>query len=204
MSPRYFISGIGTNIGKTFVATVLTEALQADYWKPIQSGTIEGFDSKTVRDLVSNTKSCVHNEIYCLKEPLSPHAAADLEGITIELSKIEIPKTDNTLLIEGAGGLLVPLNSSDYVIDLATHCDAEIILVIGDYLGCINHTLLSFAYLKQTKSKVKGIILNGHFTNYTRNAILHENCWSLLAELPELNTINSSTVSDLAKTITPF
>lgn len=204
MSKRYFITGIGTNVGKTVVSAVLTEALQADYWKPIQSGTSEGYDSRTVKSLVKNPVSCFHKEVYALKEPLSPHAAADMEGITIELNKLEVPATPRTLLIEGAGGLLVPLNNKDYVIDLARHCSAEVILVISNYLGCINHSLLSLAYLKQTQTRVKGIVLNGSFTNYTRDAILKANEWPVLAEFPELADVNTFNISELAKTVRVF
>ncbi len=204
MSKRYFITGIGTNVGKTIVSAILTEALQADYWKPIQSGTIEGYDLDTVKNLVQNTRSTFFKESYTLKEPLSPHAAAGLEGVEIDMNKIKVPTTSNTLLIEGAGGLLVPINTMQYVADLANHCQAEIILVISNYLGCINHSLLSIEYLKQKRYPVKGIILNGTFTNYTKNPIVAASPWKVLAEIPDLSNLTKDTVHTISKTIIPF
>jgi dethiobiotin synthetase len=204
MSKRYFITGIGTDVGKTIVSAILTEALQADYWKPIQSGTNDGYDSDTVKNLVQNTHSTFFKESYALKEPLSPHAAAGLEGVEIDMNEISVPVTSNTLLIEGAGGLLVPVNDTHYVSDLALHCQAEIILVISNYLGCINHSLLSIEYLKQKKYPVKGIILNGEFTNYTKSPIVKASPWKILAEIPSLNDLTKETIHHISKTITPF
>ena len=106
---NYFITGIGTNVGKTIVSAILTEALNADYWKPIQSGTNEGLDSMTIKELISNTKTNIHPESYLLTEPLSPHMAAKIDGVTIELEHIQLPvklsevEADNDLIIEGAG-----------------------------------------------------------------------------------------------------
>lgn len=166
-----FITGIGTNVGKTIVSAILTEALQADYWKPIQSGVVEGKDSDTVKSLISNYKTVFHPETYLLKEPLSPHFAAKLDGIEIELDKIKLPSTQNHLIIEGAGGLLVPINQSQYVIDIAKNIDCEIVLVISSYLGCINHSLLSLDYLKRHNFKINALVFNGEFENEVKGAI---------------------------------
>ena len=157
----YFVTAIGTDSGKTVVSAILTEALKADYWKPVQSGTVD-IDRETVQRLVSNTKSIFHPERYLLKTPVSPHAAARIDGVEIDLEDFRLPQTDNHLVIEGAGGVLVPLNDKgDMVIDLALKFDAEVVLVSNIYLGSINHTLLTINELKRRGVKVKGIVFNG-------------------------------------------
>ena len=140
---KYFITGIGTDVGKTIVSAILTEALKADYWKPVQSGVADGTDKSLVSSLITNTTSVCHNESYSFQEPASPHLAASLENQKIKLEQMHLPDTQNDLIIEGAGGILVPLNDSNYVIDLAQEFEADVILVCRNYLGCINHSLLS-------------------------------------------------------------
>lgn len=161
MNTKFFVTGIGTDVGKTIASAILTEALEADYWKPIQAGNIEDSDTITVKSLISNTNSVFHKEAYLLKTPASPHNAAAKENTEIDLNKIEIPFTKNKLIIEGAGGLMVPLNNDILVIDLIQKLDAEVILVSKNYLGSINHTLLSVEVLKQRNIPIKGIIFNG-------------------------------------------
>jgi dethiobiotin synthetase len=180
-----FVAGIGTNVGKTIVSAILTEALEADYWKPIQSGTIEGKDSETVKSLITNSKTVIHPETYLLKEPLSPHFAAKLENVEIDLNKIELPvssslssrgksRDDNkALIIEGAGGLLVPINDKHFVIDIAKKFDSEVVLVISSYLGCINHSLLSIDYLLRNNFKIHSLVFNGEFEEEVKSAIIN-------------------------------
>jgi dethiobiotin synthetase len=123
--------------------------------------------------LIKNTKSVFHPEVYSLTEPLSPHAAAELDGEEIDLDKIVVPQTENTLIIEGAGGLMVPLNYKGLmVVDLITYCKAEAILVSRNYLGSINHTLLSIEALINRNIPIKGIIINGAENKATERAIL--------------------------------
>jgi dethiobiotin synthetase len=153
-----FITGIGTDVGKTVVAAIVTQALQADYWKPIQSG-LEETDKATIASLIDNSKTQIHPEAYRLHTPMSPHKAAEIDGITIELAKIIRPKTENTLVIEGAGGLLVPINDQETIVDLISPED-QVILVSSGYLGSINHTLLSAALLKAKGLNCVGIIYN--------------------------------------------
>ena len=193
-----FVSGIGTNVGKTIVAAVLTEALQADYWKPIQSGTIEGKDSDTVRSLISNTHTCVHPETYLLREPLSPHFAAKLEGTEIDFTYINPPLTGNTLIIEGAGGLLVPINSHQFVVDLARKFHCEIVLVISNYLGCINHSLLSIDYLIRNNYKIHSLIFNGAFEPEVKNAIANYASDCQIIHLPTLKNLEKSEIRAVA------
>jgi dethiobiotin synthetase len=155
---RYFITGIGTDVGKTIVAAIVTQALEADYWKPVQSG-LEELDREKVQSLVSNPKTVFHPEAYQLKTPMSPHEAARIDGITIDLKKIVRPETQNDLVIEGAGGLLVPLNDHKTIVDLIEPED-KVILVSAGYLGSINHTLLSVEVLKSRGISCAGIIYN--------------------------------------------
>lgn len=196
-----FITGIGTNVGKTVVSAVLTEALHADYWKPIQSGVIEGKDSDTVKSFISNAKSVFHPESYLLNEPLSPHFAAKLDGVTIELDKIQLPITSNHLIIEGAGGLLVPINDTQYVIDIAKQLDCEIVLVISSYLGCINHSLLSIDYLKRNNFKIKALVFNGEFETEVKQAIVNYYPNLTIIDIPTLNIVNKSQIKEVSDKI---
>lgn len=148
MPKKYFITGISTEVGKTIVSAIFTEALEADYWKPIQSGDLEYSDTDKVKKLISNPKSVFHPNSYGLKTPMSPHASAEIDGVEIEIHNIIEPKTDNHLVIEGAGGLLVPLNDSDTILDLIQE-DYKVIVVSRHYLGSINHTLLTVEYLQE-------------------------------------------------------
>lgn len=193
-----FITGIGTNVGKTVVSAILTEALQADYWKPIQSGALESRDSETVSSLLSNFKTKIHPECYLLKEPLSPHFAAKLENVEIDLQKIEIPETDNHLIIEGAGGILVPINQNHYVIDIAKKFECEIVLVISNYLGCISHSLLSIDYLKRNGFKIHSLVFNGVFEDEVKNAIVNYLPDIKIMDIPTIKSINKSSVLEIS------
>lgn len=156
-----FVTGIGTGIGKTIVSAVLVEKLKADYWKPIQSGDLDDSDTANVKSLVSNNSTKFHPEAYKLSQPFSPHKSAALDGIKIALESICIPETNNQLIIEGAGGLMVPLNDNHLIIDLIKKLDAEVILVSKNYLGSINHTLMSATILKMKGIPIKKLIFNG-------------------------------------------
>src|SRR5476649_1485023 len=142
-----FVTGIGTGIGKTIVSAILTEKLKADYWKPIQAGDLDNSDTLKVKSLITNTSSKIHPEAYRLTQACSPHKAAAIDGITIDQKNILLPVTDNKLIIEGAGGLMVPLNNNFLMIDLIQQLNAGVILVVKHYLGSINHTLLSLEAL---------------------------------------------------------
>jgi dethiobiotin synthetase len=170
---KYIIAGIGTEIGKTFISSILTEALQADYWKPIQSGALDFTDTDTIRSLISNTKTVFHPEAYRLNEPMSPHAAAVIDEVEIELSKFELPQTDNHLIVELAGGIMVPLNGRETNIDLIKKLNIPVILISKNYLGSINHTLLSVEVLKMNNILVKGLIFNGEQNKSSEDFILN-------------------------------
>lgn len=161
MKHQYIIAGISTEIGKTFISSILTEAFEADYWKPVQSGALEFTDTDTVKSLISNTKTIFHPEAYRLTEPLSPHAAAAIDGVKIQLSNFHVPDIKNNLIIELAGGLMVPLNNRETNLDLIKKLGLPVILVSQNYLGSINHTLLSITVLEQQNIPIKGLIFNG-------------------------------------------
>ena len=144
----YFITGTSTDVGKTIASAILVEALEADYFKPIQAGDLDNSDTHKIKRLVSNSKSMFHPNSYALETPMSPHGASELDGLTIDLKQIKRPKTKNDLVIEGAGGLMVPLNDSETILDLIQSKD-KVIVVSRHYLGSINHTLLTINTLKE-------------------------------------------------------
>ncbi len=198
---KYFITGIGTDVGKTIVSAILTEALKADYWKPVQSGVADGTDKGLISSLITNTTSVCHNESYSFQEPASPHLAASLENQKIKLEQMHLPDTQNDLIIEGAGGILVPLNDRNYVIDLAQEFEADVILVCRNYLGCINHSLLSIDYLVKNNFPVKGIVLVGNFDKAVKLAITNYSELPVLAEIPEMSEISKETILNQAQKI---
>lgn len=168
---KLFITGISTDVGKTVVSAIVTEALQADYWKPVQTGSALDADMETVKKYVSNSQTVIHSNAYVFELPASPHAAAKAESKNIDLKKIKEPITHNHLVIEGAGGVLVPLNEQDCVIDLIQP-DYAVVLVSKNYLGSINHTLLTVEALKSRNISVAGIVFNGESNSETERIIL--------------------------------
>ncbi len=155
----YFITGISTEVGKTIASAIVTEALEADYWKPVQAGELDFADMHKVEKLVSNSTSKFHPNSYALHTPMSPHAAAEIDKLTIDINKIRKPRTKNHLVIEGAGGLLVPLNDTHTILDLIEPT-YKVIVVSRHYLGSINHTLLTVQLLKEKGFEVS-LIFSG-------------------------------------------
>ena len=192
---NYFVTAIDTDSGKTMVSAILCEVLQADYWKPVQAGLPR--DADTVQKLVSNNTT-IFPEAYLLKTPASPHAAAALDGITIKLSGFIVPPTKNDLVIEGAGGCLVPLNDTDFVIDLVAKVAYAVILVADLYLGSINHTLLTVEALRKRNVRVKGIIFNGQPNPESERIILHHSGLRCLLRITREETIYQYTVKRYA------
>lgn len=170
---KLFITGIGTDVGKTITSAIITQALEADYWKPVQAGDLDNSDSHKIQRYISNDETVIYENSYKLNTPASPHLAAKIDGITIDLKQITEPKTSNHLVIEGAGGLLVPLNDNDSIIDLIKD-DYKIILVSRHYLGSINHTLLSFEALKSRNLNLAGIIFSGDENQASEEIILNK------------------------------
>jgi len=183
---RVFVTGIGTDVGKTIVAAILTEALQADYWKPIQCGSLELTDTERVKRLVESEQSFFHPEAYRLKTPASPHHAAEVEEKKIHWGRLKVPETENTLVIEGAGGLLVPFNyKGETMLDMAKNWEAEVVVVSRNYLGSINHTLLTIKVLQDSGVKVLGLIFNGESNPSTEEVILKTTKVPLLGRIKE-------------------
>lgn len=166
---KYFITGISTEVGKTVASAIVTEALEADYWKPIQSGDLEFSDTHKVEKLISNSKTVFHSNSYALQTPMSPHASAEIDRITIEIDNIKEPLTKNHLVIEGAGGLLVPLNNENTLLDVIKP-DYKVIVVSRHYLGSINHTLLTVNLLKEKGFEV-ALIFSGNEHKTTEDII---------------------------------
>jgi dethiobiotin synthetase len=189
-----FVSGIGTGIGKTMVSAVLVEKLKADYWKPVQSGDLDKSDSFAVKNLISNKDSKIHPETYKLTQPYSPHKSAAIDKLSIDPEKIILPQTNNALIIEGAGGLMVPLTDNFLMIDLIKKLNVPMILVSQNYLGSINHTLLSIQALKQYEIPIKGIIFNGVKDIYSKEFILQYTEIALLGHIPQYKEIDKKAI----------
>ena len=192
---NFFITGTGTDVGKTLICAIICEALQADYWKPIQAGLEPETDSEWVRNMMSNSKTVVHPESYILKFPASPHLAAMDEAIDISLQKIlsDKPVPENNLVIEGVGGLMVPLNKDEFVIDLIRELRATVIIVSRNHLGSINHSLLTAMALKANNINVMGWIFNDEYLDY-ENEIVEWSGYPWIASVRRLPLINKSTI----------
>ena len=196
---KYFITGIGTDVGKSISASIITEALEADYWKPIQAGDLESSDTLKVQQFVKNETTVYHQEAYRLKHPMSPHAAAERDGVEIKLQNIRLPVTQNHLVVEGAGGLLVPLNKKDTILDLITQLDCEVILVSRHYLGSINHTLMSVELLKSRNISIKGILFNGAENKDTEAIVKEMSGLDIIGRIEELKDINKEVINSIAQ-----
>jgi dethiobiotin synthetase len=161
MSNSYFLTGIGTDVGKTVVSAILCELLQATYWKPIQSGDLQHSDSKKIQEWLNNTIEIIP-EAHLFSEALSPHVASKIDGVSINPAMLNLPKTAGNLIVEGAGGWLVPINDAGITFaDLAEQWNIPIILVSRHYLGSINHTLLSIESIRSRNVNIHGIIYVG-------------------------------------------
>ncbi|RNI29009.1 dethiobiotin synthase [Rufibacter latericius] len=197
---RYFVTGIGTDVGKTIASAVLTEALQADYWKPVQAGNLEDSDTHTVKSLITNTRTVFHPEAYRLKMPASPHTAAAAEGIRLSLENMHLPSTTNHLIVEGAGGVMVPLNDKELVLDLIQKLQLEVILVSRNYLGSINHTLMAVEVLRSRNLSIAGIIFNGEPNASSEEFILNYTQLPAFPRLRQEKSVDKNTVLRYAST----
>jgi dethiobiotin synthetase len=185
----FFVTGIGTNIGKTVASAAIAEALKADYWKPIQCGNLDFTDSDFVKEYSIHHQT-IHPEEYSFPDPVSPHLAAKLDNKIIELQHIKLPKSSYPVIVEGAGGIMVPLTENLIVKDLIQKLQLPVILVSMNYLGSINHTLLSIEYLKQHNLPVAGIIFNGEPNIETENYILNYTRIRLLGKIPKADIMS--------------
>lgn len=198
---KLFITGIGTEIGKTVCSAVLVQYFTADYWKPVQSGDLHYTDSHKIEAWTDNTKC--YPETYRLKLAASPHQSARAENVQINLDDFQLPETDRPLIVEGAGGLMVPLSDNSFMIDLIEKLNLPAGLVVRNYLGCINHSLLSIMALRQKSVKLEYLILNGDFPEDTERVI----CGFIgketkIIRIPEVASADKEHIKAAAKQLT--
>ncbi len=193
---RIFVTGTSTDIGKTVVSGVLVAGLRAHYWKPVQTGLNEGTDTDWIRRHTAIPESRIHRETYSLQQPLSPHAAAVLEDVEIKLDAFAIPDVpvDEFLVVEGAGGIMVPLNRQHYMLDLIKSLDIPVLLVADSQLGTINHTLLSLLQLRRCGISIVGVVMNGPKNQGNREALEFYGEAPILAEIEQLTDLNPASL----------
>jgi len=198
---NFIIAGIHTEIGKTVTSAVLAQALGYDYWKPVQAGDLDNSDSIFVKNNVSDPKCQVHEEAFRLSIPASPHWAAQEDGVEISPDKIMLPETSNHLIVETAGGLMSPLAKGFLNIDMIKHLALPVILVSNNYLGSINHTLLSADALKKAQIPVLGLVFCGEEVPSSREFILEHTRLPLLLSIPKFEKVDKNIIGDFAATI---
>ena len=195
---QFIVAGIGTEIGKTVASAILTAGLKANYWKPVQSGDIATGDAYWIRSWVPS--ATIHPSTYALTQPLSPHTAAEIDGITIQVDDFQIP-TDKTLIVELAGGIMVPLNDQQTNLDLIKHLNLPVILVSKNYLGSINHTILSYEILKQHGISMAGIVFNGPENPSGEKFVLNHTGLPLILRVHSESEINEAVIASYADKI---
>jgi dethiobiotin synthetase len=195
------IAGIHTGIGKTVCSAIMTEALDYDYWKPVQAGDLHATDSMFVQKHIGNTKTKIHDESYRLAVPASPHWSAELEGITIDLDEMKLPATSNGLIIETAGGVMSPMNYTQTNLDLIRHLNFPVVLVCNDYLGSINHSLLTIDALRRENVRIIGLVFCGEEVKSTRDYIIQYTKLPMLFSIPQFETLDDISVCSFAATI---
>jgi len=193
---RIFVTGISTEVGKTIASAIITEALEADYWKPIQAGDLARSDSHKIAQLISNKKTVIHKNSYALKTPMSPHAAAAIDGIRILSDQIKEPPTVNHLVIEGAGGLLVPINEKETILDLIK-TNYKVVIVSRHYLGSINHSLLTIGWLKDRGFDVS-ILFSGDEHPTTEEIILSKTGIPCIGRINEEQSFDATVIRKYA------
>ncbi len=196
-----FVTGIGTGIGKTIFSAILAQRLGADYWKPVQCGSLEHTDTMMVQSLVSHPDSKFHPEKYLLKKPASPHDAAEEEGRRLVLGEICLPKTPNCIVIEGAGGILVPLNENELMIDLIKKFESKVIVVCSNYLGSINHSLMTFRVLENAGMKASGLVFMGEANPKSEEIIQKISRVKCIGKIPWVKSIDQEFVQKSAETL---
>jgi dethiobiotin synthetase len=188
----FFVTGTDTDVGKTVAASWLMLQLDGNYWKPVQSGRSDDghADIDDVRRVTEYGDDRFFASTYDLTQPLSPHEAAKRDGVEIDMARFSLPESDRPLVVEGAGGLMVPLNKNSYVIDLIKALDIPAVLVCRSGLGTINHTLLSLEALAAREIPVAGLIINGALTPHNREALEEYGQVPVLAEIDRLPALN--------------
>tara|TARA_B100001769_G_C21900735_1_gene486388 strand:- start:41 stop:694 length:654 start_codon:yes stop_codon:yes gene_type:complete len=194
---QFIICGTDTDIGKTMISAFFVRGLNSYYWKPIQSGIESDTDSKTVEKISKVNKTKIINESYIFKNPVSPHWAAEMDGKIINFKQLNIPKVKGSLIVETAGGLMVPITRSYLQIDLIKKWSLPVILVCKSSLGTINHTLLSIEALKKRNIKILGLVINGpkHLDN--PKTLKDFSGLPIIAEFPSIQKVDSKNLDIL-------
>ena len=193
----FFVTGTDTDVGKTVVSAWLVGRLGASYWKPVQAGNHPEIDSAIVQRLSGAPLSRILPEAYLLPEPIAPHEAARRAGTAIEMSKLVPPAVEGPLVVEGAGGVLVPLNDKAHVIDLAAELHLPLLLVARSTLGTINHTLLSLEAIRRRGLSIAGVVVNGPETPHNRAAIERYGKVEIVAEIPWLDQLTTAALMSI-------
>lgn len=201
MYKQIAIAGIHTDIGKTIASAVVAEALGADYWKPVQAGGLDNSDTAIVRSLISNGAGRVHPEAIRLTEPMSPHAAAAMDGVVIDHRTFTFPVTENTLLIETAGGLLSPLYGNTTMAEFIEYYTLPAILVSSNYLGSINHTLLTIEVMQKRNIPIIALVMCGQQNRDSEEYIESYSGISISARIPFMEQLDSSAIAGCAAMI---
>lgn len=194
---KYLVTGIGTDVGKTVVSAIIAQALEANYWKPIQSGELDNSDSHKINRLTNDLVQ-VLPERYRLNEPLSPHASAAIDGVHLQLSELTLPETNGNLLVEGAGGLMVPINDTDLLIDAFKRWNLPVIIVSRHYVGSVNHTLLTIEALENRGIAIKGLVFVGDENKATESFILNHTKVPFLMRVPIAAEVTADFVQEQA------
>lgn len=194
---KYFVTAIGTDSGKTLVSAVLVKALNASYWKPVQAGLPT--DSDSLRGLVKDVR--ILPERFKLSAPMSPHGAAAIDSVLISKHDFVLPKVEGNLIIEGAGGLLVPINDTETIADIVEQLNVSVVLVVNLYLGCINHALLTINELKRRGIRVAGIVFNGEGFDEAKSYIENYTSWPTILSIPKLDRVSVKEVEELAREV---
>jgi dethiobiotin synthetase len=190
-----FVSGTDTNVGKTLLSALLVAALDGIYWKPIQTGAAEGTDRQTVIKLAEIPEAQTIPESYCFDPPVSPHLAAGASGVKIDLARIRVPaKVDKPVIAEGAGGILVPINDAESVLDLARHLGFPIVIAARAALGTINHTLLTVRALRCAKMSIKGVVMIGNRNKENERSVAEFGAVPVVGWIPWLDRIDRETL----------
>lgn len=188
---RIFVTGTDTGVGKTLVCAALMSVFDnAFYWKPIQTGSEEGTDTEWIKRVTGLPNERFIPEAYCFKKPLSPHEAASLENATIDLHSIELPNVSGRLIVEGAGGVMVPINDRYFILDLIKHLGLPALVVSRSTLGTINHSLLTLMALRNAGIDIVGVIMNGPRNESNKKSIEYYGKTFVIAQIEPISVVN--------------
>ena len=196
---KFIVCGTDTDIGKTLISSFFVRGLSSSYWKPIQSGIESQTDSETVEKLAKVSKEKIIKEAYIFTKPLSPHWAAEIDQKTINFDKLRLPKVQGSLIVETAGGLMVPITRNFLQIDQIKRWELPVILVCKSSLGTLNHTLLSIEALKRRNIKILGLVVNGEKHLDNPKTLVDFSGIPLITEFPFIKKIDSNNLDILWK-----